>query len=53
MAKSAKKTMYVCSECGYDSSKWYGQCPSCKQWNTMEEIKISEHSTYADVKNAT
>ena len=52
MAKNAKKTMYVCSECGYDSTKWYGQCPSCKQWNTMEEIKISEHASYADVKNA-
>ena len=31
------KTVYVCSKCGYESSKWYGQCPSCYEWNTMEE----------------
>ena len=52
MAKNAK-TMYVCSQCGYDSPKWFGQCPSCKQWNTMEEIKISPSSTYTDAKIAT
>lgn len=39
---SKKKTMFVCTECGYDAPKWYGQCPSCKAWNTMEEISISE-----------
>lgn len=39
---SKKKTMFVCTECGYDAPKWYGQCPSCKSWNTMEEINISE-----------
>ena len=44
MAKNQSKTMYVCSECGYDSSKWYGQCPSCRSWNTMEEIKVSSAS---------
>ena len=47
MAKNASKTMFVCAACGYDSSKWYGQCPSCKAWNTMEEIKISPLSTTA------
>lgn len=31
------KTVYVCSSCGYESSKWCGQCPSCREWNTMEE----------------
>lgn len=35
MAKT--KTVYVCSECGYESSKWYGSCPGCGEWNTMEE----------------
>lgn len=35
MAKS--KNVYVCSECGYESSKWYGKCPSCGEWNTLEE----------------
>lgn len=35
MAKN--KSVYVCSECGYQSPKWLGKCPSCNQWNTMEE----------------
>lgn len=43
MAAKAK-TMFVCSECGYDSAKWYGQCPSCGEWNTMEEITIRSES---------
>lgn len=50
MAKNQSKTMYVCSECGYDSSKWYGQCPSCRSWNTMEEIKVSTASVLATKK---
>ena len=29
--------MYICSECGYESAKWYGKCPSCGEWNTMSE----------------
>lgn len=36
MAK-AKTTAFFCSECGYESSKWVGQCPACKAWNTMVE----------------
>lgn len=35
------KTQFVCSQCGYDSAKWYGQCPSCGEWNTMEEFKVT------------
>lgn len=38
MAK--QKQMYFCQECGYDSSKWLGQCPGCKNWNTFVEEKI-------------
>ncbi|QBE62013.1 DNA repair protein RadA [Pseudoduganella lutea] len=38
MAKA--KTQYVCSECGGTSSKWTGQCPACRQWNTMVESVI-------------
>lgn len=34
------KSVFICSECGYESPKWYGKCPSCGEWNTMnEEIK--------------
>ena len=38
MVKS--KTVYVCSECGMDSPKWVGRCPSCGAWNTMKEMTI-------------
>ncbi len=31
------KTSYVCSVCGSITAKWYGQCPDCGSWNTMEE----------------
>ena len=39
------KSIYVCSECGYESVKWYGKCPGCNEWNTMnEEIKTNVQS---------
>lgn len=31
------KQVYVCSNCGYESSKWNGKCPNCGEWNTFEE----------------
>lgn len=34
------KTAYVCTECGYDSVKWLGKCPSCGQWNTFKEVNL-------------
>ncbi len=38
MAKA--KTVFFCQECGYESSKWQGQCPGCKNWNTFVEEKV-------------
>ncbi|MBQ8883778.1 MAG: DNA repair protein RadA [Oscillospiraceae bacterium] len=38
MAKT--KTVYVCSNCGYESAKWNGRCPSCAEWNTFEEVEV-------------
>lgn len=35
MAKT--KTKFVCQECGYETTKWMGRCPSCSQWNTLVE----------------
>ena len=39
MAKD--KIAYVCSNCGQESAKWIGKCPSCGQWNTFKEIRIA------------
>ena len=34
------KRVFVCQECGYESVRWMGKCPSCNEWNTMvEEIE--------------
>ncbi len=43
MAKS--KSIYICSECGYESAKWYGKCPSCSSWNTLNEELIQPETT--------
>lgn len=44
MAKT--KTSYFCQNCGYESAKWLGKCPSCSNWNTfVEEILTKEDST--------
>ena len=34
------KTAFFCQNCGYESSKWMGQCPSCHEWNTMVEEMV-------------
>ncbi|MCH5260380.1 MAG: DNA repair protein RadA [Lachnospiraceae bacterium] len=44
MAKSKTGTVYYCQNCGYESSKWMGQCPGCKEWNSMVEEKASVRS---------
>ena len=38
----AKKTAFFCRNCGYESVKWLGQCPSCKEWNTFDEAPIMD-----------
>jgi len=42
MAKD--KIAYVCSNCGQESPKWIGKCPSCGQWNTFKEIRVAPTS---------
>lgn len=39
MAKA--KQMFFCKECGYESSKWLGQCPGCRQWDTFVEEPVA------------
>ena len=41
MAKG-KKTVFFCNNCGYESSKWLGQCPACKEWNTFVEETVEK-----------
>ncbi len=50
MAK--EKIMYVCSNCGYDSSKWLGKCPSCGEWSSFKEIKVSGTTGISAASNA-
>ena len=40
MAK-AKNTVFFCQNCGYESAKWMGQCPACREWNTFAEEPVS------------
>ena len=42
MAKSTSR--YFCKECGYESAKWLGQCPSCRAWNTFVEEPVVKAS---------
>ena len=35
------KTVFFCNSCGYESSKWMGQCPGCKEWNTFVEETVT------------
>ena len=45
------KSVYICSQCGFESSKWNGKCPSCGEWNTFEE-EIVEISSKKATKTA-
>ncbi len=38
--KKGKETAFFCKECGYETSKWLGQCPGCKEWNTLVEEPV-------------
>ncbi len=45
------KSIYVCSECGYESPKWYGKCPGCGEWNTLnEELPSSSFTAHSSSK---
>ena len=42
MAKGKAATVFFCQNCGYESSKWMGQCPGCKEWNSFVEETVSK-----------
>ena len=47
------KTSYVCSQCGYETSKWNGKCPNCGEWNTFEEVELAVRTGGAKSKPTT
>ncbi len=38
----ASKSVFFCSQCGYETSRWQGQCPSCRAWNTLVEAPAAQ-----------
>ncbi len=52
MGKSKTATVFFCQDCGYESTKWMGQCPGCRQWNTFvqESVRTSSKGMGGNVK---
>ena len=47
------KTVYLCSQCGFESPKWYGKCPACGEWNTLnEEFRAPEKAVSSAARAA-
>ncbi len=53
MGKGRTTTVFFCQNCGYESSKWMGQCPGCRQWNTLVEETVPAASKGANGMNRT
>ena len=47
MAKGKATSAFFCQNCGYESSKWMGQCPVCRTWNCFVEERITVKSSPA------
>lgn len=49
-----KKSVFFCQNCGHEESKWLGQCPACREWNTFVEEKVTsvKAGTVRDKKEA-
>ena len=43
------KSVYICSDCGYETPKWVGKCPQCGNWNTMSEEIINTEKKSASI----
>ena len=52
MAKSKIVSMYYCQNCGYESPKWMGQCPGCKEWNIFVEEQVNKSATGKEKNHA-
>lgn len=49
MSKKTDKTTFYCKECGYESKKWLGQCPSCNSWNSFAEAEKIDKVVYSSM----
>lgn len=47
-----EKSVFYCQNCGYESSKWMGQCPGCRSWNSFVEETVKAASKTSSAKNA-
>ena len=52
MTKGKIASVFFCQECGYESSKWMGQCPACKSWNSFVEELVDKKSISSSGKVA-
>ena len=53
MAKGKSTTVFFCNSCGYESSKWMGQCPGCHSWNTFVEETVNRSALKAKSSSVT
>lgn len=49
---SKNKTVYICGQCGYETPKWYGKCPSCGEWDSLNEEQVVTQSLNKTSKNS-
>ncbi|MBQ4416474.1 MAG: DNA repair protein RadA, partial [Butyrivibrio sp.] len=47
-----KKTVYFCQQCGFESAKWMGQCPACREWNSFVEEPVKTETKTKGVSRA-
>lgn len=47
------KATYICNECGYQTPKWMGKCPSCNSWNTLSETVVKDEKKTSPISKAT
>ncbi len=40
-----QKTIYCCTDCGYETANWAGKCPSCGAWNTLSEVRLDREGS--------
>ncbi|MBR5436157.1 MAG: DNA repair protein RadA [Muribaculaceae bacterium] len=53
MAKKKTETKWFCNNCGYESPKWEGRCPSCGEWNTFVEERVTKSAKSSSERRST